>query len=173
MVDEIFNMNKTHLKTVVLPALAATYKLIWHAFAKASPSAGSLVWRRGPQNLSVTITDLQSRTNKLQIVTRRSAAPPSYETRRTLHADHSGMTKFSSKDDSHYRMVLAEVEAMIKAFKSRKQASAGENHPTTENDSLKHHGNNTHGAVVLYSTSSFGDSGRVGKYIASPYTSYI
>ena len=35
------------------------------------------------------------------------------ENRDTIHADHMGMTKFSSRDDNQYRKVLNAIETLL------------------------------------------------------------
>lgn len=73
------------------------------------------------------------------------------------------MTKFSSRDDPNYKMVLAELEGMIASHKSRQQAAHEKVAPGPAAGAVTHEGSNTHGAVALYGNSTFGDSARVGK----------
>jgi hypothetical protein len=49
-----------------------------------------------------------------QVVTADSAIiGDAYENRGTIHADHVGMAKFSSRDDSEYKKVLFAIESLL------------------------------------------------------------
>jgi hypothetical protein len=73
------------------------------------------------------------------------------------------MTKFSSRDDPNYKMVVAELKGMIASYKSRQQAAHEKVAPGPAAGSVTHRGSNTHGAVALYGSSMFGDGARVGR----------
>jgi hypothetical protein len=50
------------------------------------------------------------------------------ENRETIHADHVGMTKFSSRDDSEYKKVLGAIEQLLEM--------PSEGKPIAANDSM-------------------------------------
>jgi len=101
----------------------------------------------------------------MRVVPPHSAAPPNHENRQTLHADHSSMSKFSSRDDPNYKMVVVEVQAMIESFKTRQHAASGNASSAEGTCSVSHVGNNTHGAIAMYGKSTLGDGARIGKLI--------
>jgi hypothetical protein len=77
------------------------------------------------------------------------------------------MTKFGSPEDSGYRMVVAEIQAMIEKFKARTQAASDTPSSFESPDPVSHVGNNTHGALAMYGSSTLGDSARIGKIVTS------
>jgi hypothetical protein len=73
------------------------------------------------------------------------------------------MTKSSDRNDPNYKMVLAELEGMIASYKSRQEAAHEKVAPGPATGSVTHRRKNTHGAVALYGSSTFGDGARVGE----------
>ncbi|KAF2823272.1 hypothetical protein CC86DRAFT_409194 [Ophiobolus disseminans] len=117
-------------------------------FCESLPVGGIVGLARGTQQL---------------IVPPHSAAPPNHENRRTLHADHSSMTKFRSREDPNHKMVVAEIQAMIESFKSRKTEVHDGIGTSKASGAVSHVGNNTHGVIAMYGKLTLGDGARIGE----------
>lgn len=99
-----------------------------------------------------------------------SAAPPSYEAVIVVPANHIEMTKFHNREDQNYQNVLAELKRIIAMAKERntKGQTTGKNGKDDDDAqyaSVKHVGNNTHGALANYGRQDYtGDGIHYGTY---------